>query len=82
MPSAFGKRPTKSIVSTAGLEPSTGVPTISMSKSSTTDGSEEVMSKAGAFVDSEIVSAMRFVFPVLEKYNTHGFVVSEYDSFA
>jgi len=29
-----------------------------------------------------MASAMRLVFPVLEKYSTHGFMVSEYDSFA
>jgi hypothetical protein len=51
------------------------VPTISKSKSSTINGSAEVMSKAGAFVASEIASAMRLVFPVLEKYNIQGFKI-------
>jgi hypothetical protein len=46
-----------------------------MSKFSTTDDSEEAMSKAGAFVESEIASAMRLVFPVLEKYNTQVFMI-------
>jgi hypothetical protein len=40
------------------------------------------MLKTGAFVDSAIASAIRLVFPVLEKYRTQGFMVSEYDFFA
>jgi hypothetical protein len=50
-----------------------------MSKPSIAEGSEEVIPKIGAFVDSAMASAMRLVFPVLEKYNTQGFIVSEYD---
>ena len=48
---------------------------ISMSKFSTTDDSEEAISKAGDFVESAMASAMRLVFPVLEKYNTQGFII-------
>jgi hypothetical protein len=68
----FGNCSKNAMVSFAGLKPSTGVPTISMSKFSTADGSEEVMLKMGAFVASDMASAMRLVFPVLEKYSMQG----------
>ena len=74
LPSVFGKRSKKATVSFAGLKPSTGVPTISMSKPSTAEGSEEVMPKTGALADSAMASAIRLVFPVLEKYSTQGFI--------
>ena len=74
LPSALGKRSTKAEASCAGLEPSTGVPMISRSYFSAIEGSEEAMSKAGAFVDSAIASAMRLVLPVLEKYSTQIFM--------
>ena len=67
LPSVFGSRSKNAVVSFAGLKPSTGVPTISMSKSSTADGSEEVMANTGAFVASAMASAILLVFPVLEK---------------
>jgi hypothetical protein len=31
--------------------------------------------KTGAFTDSDMASAMRLVFPVLEKYNTQVFMI-------
>jgi len=55
-------------------------PRISRSQFSTTDGSEVAMSKAGAFVKSEIASARRLVFPVLEKYSTQGFIICYFNS--
>jgi hypothetical protein len=79
LPSVFGKSSKNATISFAGLKPSTGVPTISMSKPVTAKGSEEVMPKTGAFVDSAKASAIRLVFPILEKYNTKGLMVSKYD---
>jgi hypothetical protein len=35
------------------------------------------MPKMGAFAASAMASAVCFVFPVLEKYNTHGFMASK-----
>jgi hypothetical protein len=53
----------------------TGVPKITKSNSSITDGSEVARSKMGTFNDSDIVWAKRLVFPVREKYNTQAFMV-------
>jgi len=51
----------------AALKPFTGVPMISKSKSVADAGSDTVMSKYGTFSDSDIASAKRLVFPVLER---------------
>ena len=54
-------------ISGAALKPFTGVPMISKSKSVADAGSDTVMSKYGTFSDSDIASAKRLVFPVLER---------------
>ena len=56
----------------------TDVPIASMSKSLATEGSgEAVMSKTGAFSNSDMASAKRLVLPVREIYrkkSVHGFI--------
>jgi hypothetical protein len=75
LPSVFGSRSKNSVVSFAGLKPSTGVPTTSKSKSSTTVGLEDDISKTGAFNASAMASPILLVFPVREKHNTQGFMI-------
>jgi hypothetical protein len=76
LPSVFGRRSTNATVSFAELKPSTGVPTISKPKSSTTDGTEDIIAKTGASVASAMASAMLLGFPVREKYNTQDFIIA------
>ena len=73
--SIWGKLSMKAAVSFAGLEPSTGVPSIKRSKLSMADGWVDNKSKMGAFVVSTMACASRLVFPVLEKYTTQGFMI-------
>jgi hypothetical protein len=54
----------------------TGVPRINVSKSLTIDCSVSLMSKTGIFKDSDIASANLRVLPVIEKYRTQAFTIS------
>ncbi|MCW4008335.1 MAG: hypothetical protein NWF09_06605 [Candidatus Bathyarchaeota archaeon] len=40
------------------------------------------MAKTGAFIVAAMASAMRFVFPVLEKYKIQGFIIAYYAALA